>query len=133
MARKPAIPGIELLSEEEIKALRAQARAKVQEDLKKKASQDALSHFLKEEQKMLDPEEEMVKILIDVPGYADRITLDNQIFMHGVEYTVSRRQAETMREIMQNAWRHERTIGGANANEYRAPANATISGKFIGA
>ena len=124
---RPRAPGIELLSDAEVTALRNEAKAKVGEDAKKAARKAALEAMIREENSRIDPNEELVEYTIDLPGYASEIRVDGVQYIQGETYKFTRRQLASMQEIVQNSWKHEKAVGGANANEYRRPRNVAIS------
>jgi len=131
-AERPAIPNVELFTDAELEALKLEAAKVIDEDLKKLARAEALKHFTKAERARRLPAEEQIEYMIDLPGYAMSCVVDNVTYFHGKVYKVSRRQYASLRESVQNAWRHERNIGGANANAYRQPSLPTISGTTLG-
>lgn len=92
-----------------------EARQRVRESLK---AQKRL-----EMQRKLDPDEELYFCTIDLAPFADRMTLDGVVYLHGATYEVPHRQYDTMREIMSRSWQHEASIGNANSDNYRKPHN----------
>ena len=99
------------IHEEEVKAAKAEFKAKARTAVRV--------------QKGL--EEEQVTFLVDLPGHADKIRIDNQLFYHGFSYTRPFSIAETVFYMMDQAWRHEEAVGGANKDAYRKPRNTGIS------
>ena len=83
--------------------------------------------MIREENSRIDPNEELVEYTIDLPGYASEIRVDGVQYIQGETYKFTRRQLASMQEIVQNSWKHEKAVGGANANEYRRPRNVAIS------
>ncbi len=120
------LPAPELTTEER-KALYAKAVETVQQELKDAEAARILKEYEKDVRRRLVPEEELIPVLIDVAGHADRITIDGTQYFQGVTYSVPQVKAATIREIMARTWKHEREIGGANGNAYRQPRNLTLS------
>lgn len=56
---------------------------------------------------------EVEQVAINVAPYASEIRLDGVIFLAGRVYDFPVAQAATVREIIQNTWRHEASTGGA--------------------
>lgn len=71
--------------------------------------------------------EEMCPIVILLAEFADRITLDGQVFLHGHTYTVPKRQYDTLVEIMSRTHGHQAQVDGKSENAYRRPQNRRIS------
>jgi len=130
MARpaKDPVANLDLLTDKEIEDTRVRAAAKVREKLKKAAQDELLARLEQEELAKLDPAEEMVDVLIDVAGFANRITINGVDYMHGEIRTVPRRLALCMQEIMQNTHRHEKAIGDANRDAYKRPGSYVVIG-----
>lgn len=134
-----SIPDEDLLSDAEIEALRVEAKKKVLEDRKKAAQQKVLAAMLREENERIDPSDEIVLYTIDIPGYAKSVRLDGIEYFHGQTYKFTTRKLSSILEVVQGAWRHERSIGEANRNNYVAPSNKagpakyTLSAGFINA
>ena len=71
--------------------------------------------------------EEMVTLTLDMyPGAID-LRLDGIIYRHGQTITVSKRQADSILEIIARGWRHQEEIDGKAHNFYK-PRLAIISG-----
>lgn len=126
MARKPLLNQTDF-TDAELEAIREQAKTQIAEQRKKKAARDLLERFKEEELAALEPAHEMVDVLIDVPGYTQYIMVDGRIMNQGEIISVPRHMAESIREIVQNAWRHERSNGGAHMKAYMPPTTAAIS------
>lgn len=127
-----------LLTAAEMKEIEAQASKEVQEELKAKLRQDYLSKTKAElKKKALFVEgkdakgENVDRILIDLPKFSDRITLDGVIYFHNVTYSFTAQKAATIREIIYRQWLHHAEINGLDMNEMfgRKPYNATIRPK----
>ena len=120
------IPGAELLSDEDITEIRAKAREQVDTDRKKQAKEELKSRFLKEERHRSDPDEELIALTIDLPGFADRVTIDGTVYMQGVTYRFPKKQYESIRDQMAQSWKHEAQTGGANRDAYRQPRTTAL-------
>lgn len=122
-----------LFSPAELEALENEAALAAQEDMRNEARARVIETLKAQKraqlQSALDPDEEMYLFTVDLAPYADRITLDGVIYMHGATYEVPRRQFQTMNEIVARSWAHEREIGNANAQDYRKPRNIQIGPK----
>lgn len=69
-------------------------------------------------------------VTVNLAPYTDRIMLDGKMFFHGFTYTVTEKQAASMREIMSRTWIHEASTGGANMNAYQRQRNVALSPQF---
>ena len=126
---KPLPPAqLELLSEEERAAIHKEAQALVKEQAAKVARKLYLEQCVREAKAKADPNEEMVDVQIDVPGFADRIVIDGVVFMQGTTPRVTASQKRAIDEIQCNAWKHERATGGANDIEYHKPRSFVLNG-----
>lgn len=117
-----------LTSEEQIK-IRQQAAEQATREAADAARAAFLDQALDEERrklKLTEPDEEVVAVTVDLPGFADRITLDNRVMMQGQTVRLPLSQYRVVKEIMQKAWDHEEEIGGANRNFYRKPQHKAI-------
>jgi len=126
------VPNIDMLSEQEQEQLRAQAKKEIAEDMKKAARTAALEAFKDEARRAVDPDEELFSFQIDLPGHADRITIDGISYLHGGTYEFTKKELDTIREVQSRAWRHEDEVGGANRDFYRAPRNVRVGPNDIG-
>src|SRR3974390_438262 len=114
------------LDDEEKQAILKRAREKVEEERKQKLSDQLMEAALRYERRRYLPHEQLVDILIDLPGHAPRLLIDGVEYSHSFTYRVSVNQARSMWELMQRCWNHEHEIGGANRNFYRRPHNLSI-------
>lgn len=110
-----------LLSEEDHKALKAEAAKIVEEELKKEARAKELKRYIQESRGHYDPEEEQREIIIDVAGHADRILINGAEYWHGAKYTVSVSLYRCLQEIMARSWQHEDNVAGVNRDRYFRP------------
>ena len=102
------------------------ARKRVEEEQKKQERERLIDAAVRYERRRYLPQEQLVDILIDLPGHAPRLLIDGVEFSHGFTYRVPLSHARSMWEQMQRCWSHEHEIGGANRNFYRSPRNITI-------
>jgi hypothetical protein len=114
------------LTDAEVEAAQAKARAKIVAARKKTAAatvEEAESRRLQEEDNLRpddDPGGDMVTIQINLAPYATfgttggkglpGMAIDGRRFWQGQIVTCKRRQADSIREIMQATWRHEHTL-----------------------
>jgi len=120
------IPGADLLSDEDIAEIRAKAREQVETDRKKQAKEELKGRFLKEERHRSDPNEELIPLTIDLPGFADRIMIDGTVYMQGVTYRFPRNQYNSVVDQLAQSWKHEAQTGGANRDAYRQPRTTAL-------
>lgn len=120
----------------ELKALEAEVAIEVSQDVKDEARERVRERLKQskrlEMQRALEPDEQMHFITIDVAPFADRITIDNVIYLHGLTYEVPRRMFDSMREVIARTWKHEHDIGNANSQHYRRPRNVVLGPRDAG-
>lgn len=130
MARKPTkltTPADEnLLSPETKQALQAKARERVAKERRDRAEDAYLEHAVEAERRANDPVYEIKRIRIDLAGHADRIRLDDVIFLHGFDYDVTLPVYATLKDIMARTWEHEDEVGGVNRDQYRRPRSTIL-------
>jgi hypothetical protein len=127
-----------LLSTEEIALVRSEVKAKLGEEKKKAARKALMEKFLAEELAAAEPAQEKVEIVINTPPFATinkaetGVLLDGIPYRSGHRYEVTRRRAEQIREIEQNAWRHEDvTHGEQDTNAYRRMRREAINTRGV--
>lgn len=108
-------------------AIRKQAQEEILKAQKAEAAKEYLAKCKEEELAASEPELAVVDILIDVPGYTKYIMVDGRTFNQGDVATVTKQEADSMRETISNSWRHERSNGGAHMKEYMAPKQDAVS------
>jgi hypothetical protein len=118
---------VTLLSEEDFEALRKEAREFVLEDQKKTERKKVLQDLIKKERRKYLPEEELLTILIDLPGHSKEIVIDSVHFLHNQTYVVPVSQYRSMNEIMYRAWQHEYIVGNVNRDRYFRPSERNIN------
>jgi hypothetical protein len=116
-----ALGGDSLFTEEELKKLQEQAAVEVHLDEKEKLRKQKLEQFKKEARAKFQPEEEIREVLMDLPGHAFLVRLNETEFHHNHKYYVPLSVYRVLNEIMYRAWVHEDEIGGANRDTYRRP------------
>ncbi len=116
-----------LLSQEE----RAELLAEIEEEVHEEEVKQAKLKFKDKARSVIriqkGLEEEQVTLLVDLPGHTSRIRIDNRFFYHSYTYTVPYSVSETLMYMMDQAWRHEETTGGANKDAYRKPRLTGLS------
>lgn len=120
-----------LLSNEEVLAARAEARAALEADQRKAAKKK----IVEDEKQRLRTEEglvtgdgtkdQMVRISLDLAPHSPFIVLNHRPYYHAQTYVVPRHVAETLREIQQNGWRHQDEIDGKTLKEHYQRARDT--------
>lgn len=126
-----------LLTEDELKAIRAEAAAEVAAEKKAAARDDVKRQFLDQEKRKAgvikdEPGVELVQVEIDTAPYTDRIVLDGRVYMHRGVYKVRPQVAAQLHEICFRTWRHEAEIDGklgTRAQDIYRPRNTIISAK----
>ena len=113
----------ELLSADDIERIRDQARITVAAEKKKQAEDQYLAKALEEERRELEPEQELVPIVIDVAPFTDRIMIDSKQYFQGHVYQVSRRLYAVLTEIMARSWAHDEEVGSPNRKFYEKPSH----------
>lgn len=113
-----------LLSISEMKEIEEQASREVQEELKAKLRSDYLAKTKAELKKKSlfvagksETGENIERILIDLPKFSDRITLDGVIYFHGISYNFTPKKAATIRDTIYRQWLHHAEINGLDMNE----------------
>ena len=117
----------DLLDDDMKAAIREQAKKEILEAQKKLAAKELLERYKEEELSASEPELATTEVLIDVPGYTKYIMVDGRMYNQGEMEKVTKQQADSLRETIQNAWRHERSNGGAHMKEYMAPKQDQVS------
>lgn len=111
--------GMPLLTEEDKVQIREKAKKHVAEKRRDKAESEYLARAIKEEEREHTPADQLVDITVELAPFvasarfnAAFLSLDGVRFFHGVTYSVSRKVADTMQDIMARGWEHEREIHG---------------------
>jgi len=106
-----------LLSADEIAAIQAEARAKVDKEIKALATKRLMSDAVLAEKvrRGIVKEADIVgdiPVTIDVAEFTDRIMLDFRVYLHGHTYMVSPAVAATLHEVMARTQRHQNELDG---------------------
>ena len=115
-----------ILTNEEYRAAQAKARKKLEDDRKKaamRAVEESETHRLRvEEGETGDdtPGGEIVNVTIDLAEHSANLLIDGKPYWHGHTYPVTRRQADSMREMMYRGWDHQREIDGKDLKSFYA-------------
>lgn len=72
-------------------------------------------------------DEEQCPITINLAPYSDRVVMDGTIYLHGHTYTLPKRRYDSLREIIDRTWEHQRIVDGKNANEYRQQRTVSVN------
>ena len=122
---------LSVLTAEDRKRIREEARIKVEAELKVAAEDAFLETAMDDVRQEMNPQaiHETRFIIIDLAGHSDRITLDGMPYFHGMPCTVPKPVYDVLMEQTTRGWKHEREIGGANANAYQSPREITVSAK----
>lgn len=115
------------LTDDEKAALRAQARAQVDAEVRQRTTDALFVQYLQEERRKGDPQEETKYIVLDMAGHSDRIMIDGVAYFHGTQYGVPLSLYNVLRDVVQAGWRHEDEIGGANRSSYNKPRQIRLS------
>lgn len=116
-------PNHPILSVEDQRKAKAEARAAVEEERRKAA----LKSFLEKEKQRLKTEEgltthdavkdEIVEVLMDLPEFATHIAINGAPYYHGHAYKIPRHVADTLREQQARMWDHQREIEGKSLTD----------------
>ncbi len=113
---KPEPEDAPILSAKEIEAIKAEAKTKLMAERKSAAKVELLAREtkrLRDEEGMvtgLGHQDEIVGVTIDLPTYGASININSRPYWHGHTYNVPRHVAETLRDQMQNCWKHQNQI-----------------------
>jgi hypothetical protein len=118
----------DLLTDEELAQLRKDAANLVRVEEQDKLKKKKLEQFMKEARAEYAPEEELRRILIDLPGHSSLIRINETEYHHNHVYDVSLSLYRCLNEILYRAWQHEDVVGGVNRDKYIKPArNMTLT------
>ncbi len=116
----------DLLTQEEIDELRAEAEKEALAE-RKTAAREAMRTKLKREARQKKGlEEAQDRVTVDLAPFADRILIDNQAYLQGITYTVPVSRAQVIREVSQRTWNHQAEIDGKSENFYRRTRGARV-------
>jgi hypothetical protein len=124
---------MELLSDEDKKALRAEAKASLLADMKQDARDEYFARALKKLRREQIPAEQIVNVSMDLAPFLPHVMLDGVMYFHGYAYDVPRSQAIVLYEQMQRSWMHQDEIEGRSRfNSYRRPQQLRIGPRDMG-
>ena len=109
---------ITALTDEEIAKVKAEARAQVEAEIKRQQMEALLSDEKDSLYRRIDPDEELVPLRIDLPPFADRLTLDGVIYLHGWTGELPKSVYLSVQDAVARSWTHQVEIEG-HAKEYR--------------
>lgn len=109
-----------ILTNDEVLAARAKARARLDAERRKAAMkrvEDEETERLRLEEGLTTGDavkDELVDIVIDLAPHSDKIVINGQAYHQGFTYTVARHVADSLRETMSRGWAHQDEIDGKN-------------------
>ena len=109
MARKPkhTTPAdFSLLDFEDKNRLRLEAASQVQKERKAAAEEAYLAGLLLDERREKGVDEPLETGVLDLSEWADRIVINGEPFLHGVQYTLPASVWGVLRECAQRGWQH---------------------------
>lgn len=125
-----------ILSNEEYRKAQAAARVKVDAEKRKaamKSVEELTVRQIQAEEGVFTGDavqDEMVDITLELAPFADRLTINGMVYMHGGTYTVSRARANVLNEMVFNGWRHQEEIDGKSRTlAYQRARGTSISEK----
>lgn len=124
---KPIVKHVDLLSDELKEEIRKKAKEEVLKMQCEQAAKDFLEACKQEEINATTPELADTKVMIDIPGFSLYYMVDGIQYEQGKEVTVSKNEAMSIWAGMQDAWRHERSNGGAYMKSYIPPRQDSVS------
>lgn len=95
------------LTEEERDAIRARARTKVAEEVKKRKETAYFQLMLVEERQRIDPSETLEPIFLELAPNTEYIMLDGTQFFHGQLYHVTAKVWSVLAEQINRGWAHD--------------------------
>lgn len=121
------------ISKEDVDRIRKEAELKAKKTLEREATDKLTRQMTAEAEADMrrkagvnKKNEVLVDVLIDLPEFADRITLDGKEFFHGSIVKVTEGVARTLNEQMQVSWRHQNQVDGVKHNPYQRHKNQNI-------
>ena len=95
-----------LLDFEDKNRLRLEAASQVQKERKAAAEEAYLAELLVEERREKGVDEPLETGVLDLAEWADRIVINGESFLHGVQYTLPASVWSVLRECAQRGWQH---------------------------
>ena len=115
-----------ILSEKEIAAIKAEAKAKILAERKsaeKKKILEQETQRLKNEEGLVTGDgykDEIVSITVDLAPFSPSININGRPYWHGRTYNVARHVADTIRDQMFQTWKHQNEIDGKSLSDFYA-------------
>lgn len=107
------------LSSKELDEIRKEAQKLEIDEIKKQLRDKALADERARLRAVVDPTEEMRSITIDLAEFADRITIDGRMYVHGQTYMVPKRLYDVLQEQMFRTQQHEHEISGRAKTQFK--------------
>lgn len=113
------------LTDKDLEDIRKEARKLEIDEIKKQLRDKALADERARLRAAVDPSEETRSITIDLAEFADRITIDGRMYVHGQTYVVPKRLYDVLQEAMFRTQQHEHEISGRARTQFkpRLPVN----------
>lgn len=130
--RKPSVK-MSLLSADDKKALREEARKSVLSEMEQDARDEYFRRALAEVRREHTPSDQIVAVMMDMAPFVPHVAIDGTQYFHGYRYDVPRATAIVLYEQMQRSWLHQDEIDGRSRYEaYRRPQNLRIGKTHMG-
>lgn len=138
MAKTPREPkkipvDLKLLSAEDKKALKEEARKSVLAEMEQDARDAYFKLVLTDARRQHIPAQQFIHVTMDLAPYLPHVMIDGVMYFHGYGYDVERHQAIVLYEQMQRSWQHQDEIDGRSKyNPYRRAANTVLGPNHAG-
>lgn len=120
------------LSDKELEEVRKEAQKLEVDELKKQLRDKALADERARLRAAIDPTEETRSITIDLAEFADRITIDGRMYVHGQTYIVPKRLYDVLQEAMFRTQQHEHEISGRARAQFKPRLAVNLRPGFEG-
>jgi hypothetical protein len=118
---------LQILTDEELQELRAEARTTVLAELSKAARDEYLQKMIKEARSDHIADEEVLHVQIEVAPWSPGMMIDGTQYFHGYTYQVKKSLACVLFEQMWRTWEHQDQLDGRKrAESYRRPRNVML-------
>jgi hypothetical protein len=126
---KPRVPvkHLDLLTDETKQKIRDEAKLQVEKEQRETAAKAYLEECKEAERSFTEPELQDTLVTIDVPGFTQYCMVDGRMLAQGEKRVMTKAQAQSLWEVMQDAWRHEKSNGCPHNKEYMAPRQDSMS------
>lgn len=130
---RKAVADHTLISDEMKDKLRAKAKERVEELRRQEAEDDFLDREISRQRIEQgiggdDLKTEPTQVFIDLPPFADSITMDSVKYFNNFSYTVAHHVYDTMVDIMARAWEQQSEIEGKPRRHYNVKRGITLHG-----